>query len=281
MIDNLKQIEDKMILNLLSQPNKWETKLVNYFPPVVERCWIQLGNYRLMLHFIHECKSEEALFHTHRWPSAMHVLSGKYEMGLGFGEGDVPPPKMATILFDNGGYYDMTHKDGWHYVRPIGGVCATTMLIGSVWDREETAKDFGKLGPLTNERKLVMLGWFADWYRNKLKISRMQENLKNIRRGDWIQIDEMLMNDYEKKSRQAYLGKNGFVIGINQELIDVRFGNDRMTLGLNVVKLLDPSTKPSSEELDKVNKDRVAGEQKAKKDLDAMDPKSWEDDNFE
>jgi len=83
MIDKLQQIEDKLILKLLSQPEKWQTKLVNYFPPIVERCWIQLGNYRLLLHFIHECTAEEALFHTHRWPSAMHILSGKYEMGLG------------------------------------------------------------------------------------------------------------------------------------------------------------------------------------------------------
>lgn len=273
MIDKLQQIEEKKILELLAKPELWETKLVNYFPPTVERCWVQLGNYRLLLHFIHPCKSEEALFHTHRWPSAMHVLNGKYEMGLGFGPGNTPPPKMATIFFDNGGYYDMTHVDGWHYVRPTETVCATVMLTGKLWEREETATDFGKLGPLTNERKLVMLEWFAKWYRERIQSVKIEEN-KKISRGDWVMIDASVMSSYEKKNLEAYIGQGGFVIKKEGLLVDVRFGNDRMQVNSKFLTVLDPSTKPIDD------KDTMMKPSSPKKDLDPMDPKSWDEENF-
>lgn len=275
MIDKLQQIEDKKILELLSKPELWQTKLVNYFPPVVERCWIQLGNYRLLLHFIHECKAEDALFHTHRWPSAMHILNGKYEMGLGFGPGDVPPPKMATILFDNGGYYDMTHKDGWHYVRPIEGVCATAMLTGPLWDREETAKEFPKLGPLTEQRKLIMLEWFANWYRERLQQQRIIVN-QQINREDWVIIDEMLIPKHERKGLESYFGKKGFVIGRKDDTVSVRFDNDRLELKTKVLSLLDASTKPKQEEKKQEKKDDMMDLNKSKK-LDDMDPKNWDE----
>lgn len=265
MIENLKQIEDKMLLDLLVQPDKWNTLLVNYFPPIVERCWIQLGNYRLMLHFIHECKSEEALFHTHRWPSAMHVLNGKYEMGLGFGAGTTPPEKMATILFDNGGYYDMTHIDGWHYVRPVGGVCATTMLIGKPWDREETVKEFPPLGPLTQERKLIMLKWFEEYYRNRVHTQKIADN-EQIKKGDWVKLDENAMSPGDKRGMEQYFGVLGFVIGRDRNFIDVRFKNDRTKIHSRNLILMDPADKPANVEAEK-------------KKLDDMDPSNWPDDD--
>lgn len=265
MIDNLKQIEDKMLLDLLVKPEKWNTLLINYFPPIVERCWIQLGNYRLMLHFIHECKPEDALFHTHRYPSAMHVLNGKYEMGLGFGPGDTPPEKMATILFDNGGYYDMTHIDGWHYVRPVGGPCATVMLTGKLWDREETVKDFPKLGPLNEQRKLTILKWFEEYYRNKSHSKKILEN-EQIKREDWVQLDENSMTSADKRGMEKYFGILGFVIGRDKNFIDVRFGNDRTKVHSKNLILMNPSDKPANVEV-------------AKKKLDDMNPDNWPDDD--
>lgn len=270
MIEKLKQIEDKKILELLSKPELWQTKLVDYFPPIVERCWIQLGNYRLLLHFIHPCKPEEALFHTHRWPSSMHVLFGKYEMGLGFGEGDVPPPKMATVIFDNGGYYDMPHIDAWHYVRPIESVCATVMLTGKVWDRGETSKEFGELKPLSEARKLVLLEWFSNWYREKIEVKKVEEN-KNISHGDWVKIDENIMSEYDKRKLSAYLGIKGFVIKKEGLMVDIRFGNDRIQINTKSLILLESSEKP----------EKITDKKEIKKHIDPMDPKSWEDDSEE
>lgn len=264
MIDKLRQIEDKMLLELLVQPDKWNTLLINYFPPIVERCWIQIGNYRLMLHFIHECKSEEALFHTHRYPSAMHILTGKYEMGLGFGAGDTPPEKMATIVFDNGGYYDMTHIDGWHYVRPIGGPSATVMLTGKLWDREETVKDFPPLGPLSLQKKLIMLQWFEEYYRNRVHAQKIVENDK-IKKGDWVKLDETSMSKADKRGMEKYFDIMGFVIGRDKNFIDVRFGSDRTKVHSRNLIMLDAADKPANIEAEK-------------KKLDDMDPANWEDD---
>jgi len=283
MIDKLQQIEDKMLLELLVQPDKWNSLLINYFPPIVERCWIQIGNYRLMLHFIHECKSEEALFHTHRYPSAMHILTGKYEMGLGFGAGDTPPEKMATIVFDNGGYYDMTHIDGWHYVRPIGGPSATVMLTGKLWDREETVKDFPPLGPLSIQKKLIMLQWFEEYYRNRVHAQKIVENDK-IKKGDWVKLDETSMSKADKRGMEKYFDIMGFVIGRDKNFIDVRFGSDRTKVHSRNLIFLHEDTKPKNLKIeaskkDDMNPDNWDDDKLDKKDMGDMSPDLWPDDD--
>ncbi len=268
MIDKLKQIEDKMLLDLLSKPNEWRTLLVDYHPPIVERCWAQLGNYRIFLHFIHKCEVKDALFHPHPWPSAMHVLHGKYEMGLGFGPGLIEPEKMCTVLSENGGlYYDMTHIDGWHYVRPVDGVCATVMLTGKPWEREEIKSD-EPLKPLAEDRKLIMLQWFANFYRTKTQGNKVVDNEK-ITRSSWVKIDERMVNESERKTIEKYFGQKGFVIGKEGGMIDVRFGNDRIQIHSKNLTLLDPKNK--TEETD--------GKDFSK--LDPMDKKNWPDDNEE
>ena len=270
MIENLKQIEEKLLLDLLGKPEKWNTLLVSYHPPMVERLWTQIGNYRVLLHFIHQCEREQALFHPHPWPSAMHVLHGKYEMGLGFGPGLVEPEKMCTIVLDNGGaYYDMTHIDGWHYVRPVGGPCATVMLIGKPWDREEIKSD-EPLGPLAPDRKFIILEWFENYYREKIMHVKVGENEK-IKRQDWVMLDESVMRAVDKRGKELFIGKPGFVIGRERNMIDVRFGNDRTQIHAKFLTLLDPANKP----------DNKAEEEKEtqKKKLDDMDPKNWPDDS--
>lgn len=227
MIDKLKQIEDKMILELLSQPNIWNSLMIDYHPPVVERLWTQIGNYRVSLHFIHACEAKDALFHPHPWPSAMHVIHGAYEMGLGFGPGNEVPEKMCTIFVPHGGmYYDMTHIDGWHYVRPVKTVCSTVMLSGEPWGRE-APKSEEPLKPLAMNRKLIMLEYFLNYYRNHYQNIRQNEN-KIIQRGDWVEFDPILMSEYEKKGLEKYFGLRGFVIKRTETLIDARFDNERI-----------------------------------------------------
>ena len=48
---------------------------------------------RIYLHRIYPCAPGEALFHPHLWPSAMRILSGEYEMAVGYGAGRVPRPR--------------------------------------------------------------------------------------------------------------------------------------------------------------------------------------------
>lgn len=239
MIDKLKQIEDKLILELLQKPEIWKTLFIDYHPPLVERCWTQLGNYRLSLHFIHQCEPEDALFHPHPWPSAMRVLEGTYEMGLGFGKGLEKPEKMCTILVSNGMYYDMTHIDGWHYVRPVKSTCSTVMLTGPKWEREEIKSD-KPLKELTPERKLIILDYFLSFYRRQYQQQTIFEN-RVIQRGDWVEIVPSMLSARERTELQKYFGEMAFVIKREGEsLLDVRFkNNDRVQLYSYAVKLLD------------------------------------------
>jgi hypothetical protein len=280
MIENLKQIEDKLLLQLLAQPEKWKTLKIDYFPPIVERCWTQLGNYRIYLHFIHKCEIKDALFHPHPWPSAMHVLTGKYEMGLGYGPGLEPPPIMCTLLLENGGaYYDMTHLDGWHYVRPVEDVCATVMLTGKPWGREQIESP-EELQPLDERRKLIMLDWFYKWYKTRMELKKNLEN-KEIKKGDWVEIDVQNLSDFDKRGIEQFIGKMGFVIHNSNNMIDVRFGNDRTQIPTWKLKALDPTTKPTDDQLKNMREEKKNEVKRPGEKIDDMDPKNWEDDDEE
>lgn len=278
MIDKLKQIEEKVLLDLLNKPNEWKTLFIDYHPPLVERCWAQIGNYRLYLHFIHPCEPADALFHPHPWPSAMHVLTGKYEMSLGYGPGLIEPPKMCTILVENGGmYYDMTHIDGWHSVRPVGSVCATVMLTGPKWNREEI-KSNEPLKAMTPERKMVMLQYFTAFYRNLFQARRATMN-SNIQHGSWIRIDERLMHDHEKKGLEKYFDDIAFVIKRNGGLLDVRFkkSNDRVQLNVAHLSLLDPKDKPQKNDIIEKIEPTKEDVPFVRKHEDDMHPDNWND----
>lgn len=232
MIENLKQIEKTMIISLLNKPEIWNSLLIDYHPPLVERLWTQIGNYRLFLHFIQPCSAEDALFHPHPWPSAMHVIKGTYEMGLGFGPGLEVPEKMCTILIPDGGiYYDMTHIDGWHYVRPIDFPCSTVMLTGKPWGREAPKSD-EPLKPLDEERKIIMLEYFKKFYIDFFSEDIKNENIKNIHREDWVEFNLEMMKRDDRVLYSEFIGKKGFVIRHNyiDSLLSVRFegSNERV-----------------------------------------------------
>ena len=297
MIENLKQIEDKMLLDLLVQPDKWNTMLINYHLPLVERCWIQLGNYRLNLHFIHKCETKDALYHNHRWPSAMHVLYGKYEMGLankylpGFGElYEIRQDKFVdeTVKsigmtfhgeheYDNyvkeickfemtgDAYYEMLNPEGWHYVRPVGDVCATVMLTGKPWEESKEFITPGKLEPLSMQKKLIMLKWFEEYYRNRIHGQKVAEN-EHIQKGDWVKLDINAMSASDKRGMEQYFGVLGFVIGRDKNFIDVRFKNDRTKVHSKNLILMNPADNPTNVEAEK-------------KKLDDMAPENWPDDS--
>jgi len=178
MIELLKEIELKLP-ELLNDPSVWKTVDVDYHPPRVERVWTQLGENRLMLHVIHPCESDKSLYHPHPWPSAMHVLRGKYEMGLAFRTmpkdaerilNAIPSSEfleeICKLELNGDNYYEMLDPKGWHYVSPIKNFCYTVMLIGKPWDSNE-GKDLpnpGKLKELSEERKLQILSCFELLY---------------------------------------------------------------------------------------------------------------------
>ena len=131
MLDVLHEAE-KSLPQWLEDPGSWKSLYIDYEPPFVERLWRTWGEHRVYLHRIHPCN--KALFHPHGWPSAMRIVHGIYEMELGWGPGDQPPPVASTLLLPAGTEYEMIDRDSWHSVRPLREVLSL-MVTGQPWDR--------------------------------------------------------------------------------------------------------------------------------------------------
>lgn len=148
---------------LLADESKWKSLLIDYHPPRVERLWREWYEYRVYLHRIHPCTREEALFHPHPWSSAIRIVSGTYEMGVGYASGDTPPPAAATLMLGPGSAYEMIHPDGWHYVRPIGVPSLSVMVTGTPWGRSAPKSDT-PLKELPENNKAELFSLFRTKY---------------------------------------------------------------------------------------------------------------------
>lgn len=161
----LEELESGPLYDLLKDESGWHGMLIDYEPPKVERLWRQLdADHRLYLHRIHAC--EEALFHPHPWPSVVRVLSGFYEMGVGYGRGDFGqdhdvPPVAATMRVSRGAAYEMVDPHGWHYVRPLTAITESWMITGTPWGRSSPGKGIAH-PPLPQDQVQRMLHLFQD-----------------------------------------------------------------------------------------------------------------------
>lgn len=162
MLDTLHHIEG-LLPDLLRSADGWRSLDVDYHPPRVERVYRDLDGVRVYLHVIHPCERSEALFHPHPWPSAMRVLAGRYEMGVGTGSGEMAPRAAATIVAEGPFEYEMVDPDGWHWVRPVGGPSLSVMVTGAPWGRW-SPKSETPLQPLPIERTREILATFARHY---------------------------------------------------------------------------------------------------------------------
>jgi hypothetical protein len=150
----------------------WKSLDVDYFPPRVQRLYRDLeveGQHcRLYLHMIHTT-DKPCLFHKHRWPSAIVLIHGGYEMGTAYSEKDVTTeeaellPRAATMLMSGGCCYEMTNPNSLHYVKPIGDYSLSVMLTGPVYEGITTKEVLDKkLGPLTETEQIELLKKFKE-----------------------------------------------------------------------------------------------------------------------
>lgn len=163
MFDILETVE--MMLresSFLMFSDGWQSLDINYEEPRVERVWRQWSDYRICLHRIHPC--DVSFFHPHPWPSTMRVLSGNYEMSVGYGEGEKVPPISSRIILAPGSSYEMTEVNGWHSVRPLGGPVMSLMVTGKPWGRAMPKSDKIKLSTLNEEGVNEMLTFFRKEY---------------------------------------------------------------------------------------------------------------------
>lgn len=162
MIEVLHGMEDG--LGLLIEEPGWNSLLIDYETPHVERLWKMVDGYRLCLHRIHPC--EKALYHPHPWPSAVHLLSGTYEMGIGYAEpGATVPVEVARTIYHNGGVYEMIDPRGWHYVKPFNSPCYSIMVMGPLYPADGTVhpKPTIRQRPLSANAVSELLAKFHEW----------------------------------------------------------------------------------------------------------------------
>lgn len=164
MLEVLEEVERRFRDGILyNHPDHWKTLYIDYHPPVVERLWTSWGHCRIYLHRIFPCSRKEALWHPHPWPSAVKILSGSYEMGVGFGKGQMAPPLASLVRLSAGSSYEMTNPDGWHFVRPIGGPSFSIMVSGLPWGREFPQPE-EPLKPLTPRQITEIMSFFGKEY---------------------------------------------------------------------------------------------------------------------
>lgn len=163
MLESLHFAESELH-ELIEDEKGWNSVLIDYHPPVVERLWRNWGlDQRLYLHCIHPCKEGESLFHPHPWPSAIKLISGRYESAIGYGKGDEVPPQAARLIIHAPSEYEMCDPDGWHYVRPLDKPSYSLMITGKPWERPapKSDKPLKALDPKAINRILTI---FRDHY---------------------------------------------------------------------------------------------------------------------
>ena len=150
MIKLLHHIENNLVDILYKNSANIKTMYIDYHKPYVSRIWFkdEENDCRVFLHKIEPCnESKEALYHPHKWDSAIKINHGEYEMGIGHSDTNETPVTDCKLILGAGSCYEMTEKDGWHYVSPKTNVYSL-MVTGNLNGREmpiEPDKQFRKL----------------------------------------------------------------------------------------------------------------------------------------
>lgn len=147
MITTLLEVEK--ILHTLLINNKLHSMYIDYHKPFVSRIWFQYGENRVYLHKIEKClESSEALYHPHPWESAIRIISGHYEMGVGHSTTEEQPKTDCRLILPTSSLYEMTEPDAWHYVNPLDEPVYSLMVTGKRNGRTmpiEPKKEFRQL----------------------------------------------------------------------------------------------------------------------------------------
>lgn len=164
---------------LLELPDIWKTLMIDYEYPHVLRAYTDIGQYRYYLHLIENPEGNPPLFHKHKWPSAIYIVRGTYEMGVAYEESDRMVdkehslPLACKLILNKGCAYEMTQRHGLHYVKPVSKVTLSIMVTGKKYEESIKEDKGGKtLRPLTEEEFNRLMFWMdVEWPTNSIKIS--------------------------------------------------------------------------------------------------------------
>lgn len=153
-----KLVDSGELRELWADESAWQSLSIDYHPPRVERLFTGIPSaipsqrpaLRVMLHRLHPCDTGRALWHSHPWPSAVQLLSGRYEHATGFLDNQGRLHRSATTILHAGDSYEITDPLAWHYVRPLGEPAYSVMITGAPWAKH-TAPKPAPQRPLTAE----------------------------------------------------------------------------------------------------------------------------------
>ena len=132
----------KIVPSLLNDRSKWDSLIVNRRKPHTYRVHTMLPNgLRLCLHKFNPCDTHEAFLHPHPWPGAFMILSGSYEMEVGFSPDRVSlPSHVLKVYLPKGAKYEIICPLTWHSVTPLE-TTYTIMVNGPAWAADYAHKD--------------------------------------------------------------------------------------------------------------------------------------------
>ena len=171
MLAKLHEAEDALPDLLREGVDAWQSLDIDYEPPHVERLWRPWQDGRINLHCIHPC--ETALSHPHPWPSAIRIITGRYEMGIGYSldwrpDRDTKACEVARVVLGPGDQYEMIEPHGFHYVKPLDNDSLSVMVTAKPYETQLFNHDqFGKaatLGPMGPGAKAMLHAKFTAEY---------------------------------------------------------------------------------------------------------------------
>lgn len=164
MLDKLYSIEKILGTYLRNKNITFHSMYIDYEPPIVERIWFQLGDDRVYLHKIHKAKNFQTLYHPHPWKSAIRIVEGSYEMGVGHSATDETPPTDCLLVLKQGSAYTMFEQDAWHWVNPITDFVYSLMITGERFNRKMPVEPEKKFNELTSEQFKDIIAVFQNYY---------------------------------------------------------------------------------------------------------------------
>ena len=164
----LEELDEGLLWELLDskEEKNWNTILVDYERPHVERLWRQIGENRVYLHTINPCRADEAFFHFHPWPSIVRVIEGHYRMWLGVGHHNIlaPPEERIPLILAAGSEYEMLNPNQCHSVEPLEEPSRSIMVTGPPYRIGEQSKPPKQLSQLSALRKHEL--FIKTWLRS-------------------------------------------------------------------------------------------------------------------
>jgi hypothetical protein len=162
MLPQLRTLADSgRLTELWADEDAWHSLDIDYHPPHVERLYTDIGGLRVMLHRVHPCALDRALWHSHPWPCAVQILNGTYEHAIGFAQRGTLHTAAKTVM-GPGSAYEMTDPLAWHYVRPLDEPVCSVMVCGKPWAKHTAPRPDEPLRPLTDEQVEDMRLTFGD-----------------------------------------------------------------------------------------------------------------------